>query len=545
MTVPKLCSLAAGLSVTLLLAACAAPSTGAPPAGGGAEGGPKLGGVLRIDVNAETETLNPMLKDGPTQQLALGGIYNPLLRLEMGEQVGYTGVKILPNMAESWQVSPDATEYTFTLRKDLKWQNKPPVNGRAITAEDIKYNLLRFRDERVSMAKFIVQEITDVQTPDAYTVKVKTERPFVPFIAYMAWDKALFHPRELVEQKLLDTVAIGSGPFMLDSFQRGAVWHFKKNPDFFLKDAAGRQLPYIDGYDALVLPDQSTQMAAFVSGQVDVCGECQRAGTPAAEQMKASVPKAVFVSVADPGGTEIYMSNNKPPFNDVRVRQAMRIGLDPMGTVQALSRGQSRLNVAGLGTAYSQWALPADEVKALYPHDLAMAKQLLKDAGYANGGPQLIMHTANNNRTVMTYAELLQAQMKEIGFDVKMTIVEWAEIIQRRRSGEYQIFVNGKSQEIDPDGNLSTVYGSKGDVNYSRINDPQLDAMLDKQRTILDGAERKKAIQDIVRRIADQAYALNPVADQRVIYWQPYLKGYYPHMYWGWGQKFLTAWLDK
>jgi len=174
---------AAGL--TALSVACASPSapSGQQP---GAPAGPKIGGIIRLDVDGETESFNPMLKDGPTQQLALGGIYTPLLRLEFGEQAGYTGGKILPYMAEKWDVSPDATEVTFTLRKDLKWQNKPPVNGRAITSEDIKWNLLRFRDERGSMAKFIVQDITDVTTPDPYTVRVKMSKPFVPFLAYMA-----------------------------------------------------------------------------------------------------------------------------------------------------------------------------------------------------------------------------------------------------------------------------------------------------------------------------------------------------------------------
>jgi len=332
---------------------------------------------------------------------------------------------------------------------------------------------------------------------------------------------------------------------MLDSFQRGAVWRFKRNPDFFLKDAEGRQLPYLDGYEAYPITDPSTQAAAFVAKQIDVCGPCQRGGSPVLETIKSSAPTARFVAYPDPGGTEIYISNIHAPFNDPRVRAAVRMGIDPQGMIQALYKGEAQLNVASIGTAYTDWALPMDEVRKLYPNDLAKARELLREAGYGSGGPSITVHTPNNNRATITYTELLQSQLKAIGFDAKIAIVEWAEMINRRRAGEYQLYTSGKSQENDPDGNLLPVYHSKGDVNYSRIRDDQLDAMLEKQRTLLDPGERKKAIQDIVRRIADQTFALNPVASQRVFYQQPYVKGYHPHVYWGYGQKFMETWLDK
>jgi len=534
-----------GTTVTALSLACATP---APTGGGGgpvAAADPKSGGILRLDLDREAQNFNPMLKEGGVQEAVLGGVFTPLLRLEMSEAVGYNGAKVLPNMAERWEVSPDATSYTFHLRKDLKWQNKAPVDGRAITSEDIKYNLLRFRDERTSMAKFIVEDVADVQTPYPYTVRVTLKQPFAPFIPYMAWDKMLFHPREVVDAGQLDDNPIGSGPFMLDSFQRGVVTKLKRNPDFFLKDAKGNALPYLDGYEIIKITDPSTAVAAFVSKQIDLCGQCLRGNAALADRVKSGAPDAVWFYGQEAGGTELYIANNKPPFNDLRVRQALRVGLDTQGMIQALTQGKGRLNVAGVSTAYKEWALPEAEVKALYPFDLTKAKALLREAGYTDAGPKFTLHVGNNSQSTITFTELLEAQLRAIGFDAKIQVVEWAEIISRRRANDFVMFTSGKSQEIDSDGNLLPVYHSRGELNYSKINDPQLDQMLLRQRTLLDVSERKKLIQDITRRIADQAFSLNPIMDDRQIYRRPYVKGYHPHFYWGFGQKFLETWLDK
>jgi ABC-type transport system substrate-binding protein len=362
----------------------------------------------------------------------------------------------------------------------------------------------------------------------------------------MAWDKMLFHPKELVDSNSLDDNPVGSGPFMLESFQRGVITKLKRNPDFFLKDSQGNQLPYLDGYEVIKILDPSTAVAAFVARQTDLCGMCLRGNPSLVERVKTGAPDAVWYSGEETGGIgELYMANNKPPFNDVKVRQALRLGLDVQGMLSALTQSKGRLNTAGVSTGYKEWALPENEVKALYPHDVAKAKDLMREAGYADGGPKFTVFVGSNSQPVITFTELLEAQMRAIGFDAKIQVVDFAEIITRRRANDFVMFISGKSQEIDPDGNLLPVYHSKGELNYSKISDAQLDQMLAKQRTILDVAERKKVIQDITRRIADQAFSLNPVMDERNIYWRPYVKGYHPHFYWGFGQKFMETWLDK
>ena len=107
------------------------------------------------------------------------------------------------------------------------------------------------------------------------------------------------------------------------------------------------------------------------------------------------------------------------------------------------------------------------------------------------------------------------------------------------------LYTSGKSQEIEPDGNLYPVYHTGGSLNYSSISDPKLDRMLEQQRGTTNVAERQKQIQEIVRYIAAEGLSLNPVSGQRYMYWQNYVNGFYPHLFWGYGIKLMQTWMAK
>ena len=115
-------SLAAALLATSGCAGPAAAPAAAPAGGGQAANQPKSGGIVKLDLPADPQNLNPMFKEVNQQEIVLGGTYLPLLRLEMNEQAGYTGSKILPFVADKWEMSADATQVTFHLRNDVKWQ---------------------------------------------------------------------------------------------------------------------------------------------------------------------------------------------------------------------------------------------------------------------------------------------------------------------------------------------------------------------------------------------------------------------------------------
>jgi len=160
---------------------------------------------------------------------------------------------------------------------------------------------------------------------------------------------------------------------MLESYERAVRWGLRKNPDFFI---GGR--PYLDGYDVLMIPDESTQIAAFAARQVDLSGVNIDLGGPLLEALRKASPNAVIAPIPDTGGLNLYLGVNRPPFNDIRVRQAIRVGIDPQAWIESVAYGRGELNIAVVTTPYKEWTLPMDEVGRLYPKDKAKARQLLE-----------------------------------------------------------------------------------------------------------------------------------------------------------------------
>lgn len=528
----------------LLSAACATPQSG-PPAAGGGSTEPKAGGTLRLAFHADPVYLDPIRKNISDMELITGGTYGMLMRYKLGKEYGYTSTVPQPYLADKWEVSPDGSIFTFNLRKGVMSENKPPLNGQEFTSKDVKFNLERYRDHAQSTAKYMVEEIKSVETPDPYTVKVTMNGPFAPFLTYAGNTELMMVPQALVDAGRSDKEAIGYGPYRFESGKEGSVFKMKKNPDFFIKDDKGRSLPYLDGYEMYIIPDEAAQVAAFVAGQVDVCARCLPAASPLMDTLKQGAKDAVIEEVLDAGGDKIYISSQWEPGKDVRVRQAIRTAINPKAFIETLSKGRAQLNLGGIGPAWGDWSLPQSEIEKYYPADAAKARQLLKDAGRENL-PIEIMWTPASGQAFRLWGEMLVSQLKAAGFEPKLDTVENAVAFDRKRKAEFHLHIFGGSFRPDPDGNIYATFKCGSSLNYSKACDPQLDPLLEKQRSITDVAERKKVVHEALRMINERALGfLQPYSDYTAYYWRPYVKGYYPHMYWGFGLKTLETWLDK
>ncbi|MSQ09403.1 MAG: ABC transporter substrate-binding protein [Dehalococcoidia bacterium] len=528
----------------MLSVACATPQAAPPPAGGGSNE-VKAGGILRFSYHTDPVYLDPIRKNVSDMEMITGGTYGMLLRYKLGKEQGYTSTVLQSYLAEKWEVSPDGGTYTFNLRKGVMNENKAPLNGSEFTSKDVKFNLERYRDDRQSTAKYMVEEIKSIETPDPYTVKVIMNGPFAPFLTYAGNTELLMVPQALVEAGLSEKQAIGYGPYRFESGKEGSVFKMKKNPDFFLKDEKGRSLPYLDGYDMYIIPDEAAQVAAFVAGQVDICARCLPGSSPLLDTLKQGAKDATIVELLDAGGDKIYISQQWEPGKDIRVRQAIQAAINPKAFIDALSKGKAQLNIAGIGPAWGDWSLPAAEIGKYYAADPAKARQLLKDAGRENL-PVEIMWTPASGQGFRLWGEMLVSQLKAAGFDPKLDTVENAVAFDRKRKAEFHLHIFGGSFRPDPDGNIYATFKCGSSLNYSKACDPQLDPLLEKQRSITDVTERKKAVHDALRMINERAIGfLQPYSDHTAYYWRPYVKGYYPHMYWGFGLKTLETWLDK
>src|SRR4029434_9329738 len=190
-----------------------------------------------------------------------------LLRHKVGAGVAPGSFIIEPDLAERWDEVDELT-YVFHLRRGIRWQNKPPVNGRELVADDVKFTYERFLTEKGNPLRYVLDPVDRVEVVDRYTVRFRLKEPFVWLPNMLAnplstWIVA----REVVEKygdlKKAET-AIGTGPFTLERYEPNVKTVFRRNPDYFLKD-----LPGVDVVEWLALDDPSTALAMYRTGQID------------------------------------------------------------------------------------------------------------------------------------------------------------------------------------------------------------------------------------------------------------------------------------
>src|SRR3989441_1701955 len=228
---------------------------------------PKRGGVLRM-AEREAPSLDPHLSVSFLTHSYISLVYSQLVRFPYGpEQQHSTDFSIVPDLAERWTASKDGTVYTFHLRKGVKFHAKPPVNGREVTADDVKYSLERFMAKSGFRSRF--DPVQSIDAVDRYTVRVTLKEPFAPFLNHLANSTyTAILPRE-VEQKFGDfnrpEAVIGTGPFVLKSYDKGVRLVFERNPDFHVKG-----LPYLDGVVIEITPDAATRLSLLRANKVDL-----------------------------------------------------------------------------------------------------------------------------------------------------------------------------------------------------------------------------------------------------------------------------------
>src|SRR5215475_1911013 len=349
--------LQAGLATGMTLSAW--PLWSSPTLWGAEVGQPRRGGILRAR-GRDPVHFDPHLTRNQRTHAVLSFVYSKLLQHKVGADVPPGTFIVEPDLAERWE-APDDTTYIFHLRQGVRWHNKPPVSGRELVAEDVKFTFDRFLTEPGNPERQLLEAVDRVEVVDRYTVKFLLNEPFVWLLDVLANAMCMWIIAPEVVEKYGDLkkveTAIGTGPFLLERYEPNVKTVFKRNPDYFLKDQ-----PYVDGVEWLVLEDPSTGLAMYRTGQID-CG-------PAAwwsvrqqdlEALKKSHPNLVYQDfLSNVTGSVIYMRTDMPPFNDVRVRRAISMAIDRQGLIDAVwVRGEPTPAIARGAT---EWSLPIDQL---------------------------------------------------------------------------------------------------------------------------------------------------------------------------------------
>jgi peptide/nickel transport system substrate-binding protein len=514
----------------VLLAGCfGGGSSSEQDSGSGPSQGPTLpdagppvdGGVLTINDASDAPTLDPHKSaTAYTGQAVSGIVYSKLVKYKTDRVTPYEeSMQVEPDLAESWTHSDDGLVWTFNLRKGVKFQDVAPVSGREFTSADVACTIDRIKT-LPGVQLNLVSIVDKIATPDDYTVEVTLTEPYAAFDETMASFYMAILPCEGTRGEFdLAQTAIGTGPFVLQKWDRKQQRTYVKNPDYFVKG-----LPHLDGVNVMIIADPAAAIAAFRTNQLDI--------TAVSETLMPTVtstkPETIIRPLMGTTITQVFMNQAVAPFDNLKVRQAVAMALDRKGQADTFSGAGYRLSGPVPSTLFG--GLSTDDIDELQPYDSEAAKKLLAEAGFPNGFKVKMTATDGYGPGMVNQAQWVQEDLKRIGIETELRILDYATYWSTMAAEDYEITFTYSSGFMTADEFLSANWLSNGARNWSNVDDPKLDAMIVEQRGILDRDDREKKLHDISRYILENLS--NPVHEFQytsLMAQQPYVNDYWPH----------------
>lgn len=510
---------------------------------------PKRGGVLHLAMQLDPQGFDPHQTISFVTMIPLSFSHSRLVKVKAGPLVKPGTYPIEGDLAESW-MQPDDTTYIFKLKKGVRWHRKPPVNGRELTADDVKYTYERFLTIKGNGNRPVLEMIDRVEASDKYTVRFTLKEPFSWFLDVLAATSAWIVPKEAVEKfgdlKKVDAV-IGTGPWMLERWQPNVKLEYVRNPDYFLSG-----LPYADGVEVLIDRDPSSRLAAWLSGKLDFAPEFQqvvrRLDLEIARQRK---PGLQTVEYAWPVSAYTGFKIAEEPFKDVRVRRALAraVNLPEIFESNAFSLGHW-VPQALVPAALADWSIPINQLgpegQKNFTFSISEAKRLLAEAGHPNGFKTTIDATAAYGPDYMDFVQILLKNWKAAGIDAQLQLKEYGAFVSTTIYGKFDRMMTGlRAIQQEPDSYIARPYLPGSPFNIMGVNDDKLTKMIKLQRRTFDGAKRREIIFDIQRYVAEEGYFGASGSAKVVSACDAHIKNWAPNNGYDYGGRMMAAWIDK
>jgi peptide/nickel transport system substrate-binding protein len=432
----------------------------------------------------------------------------------------------------------------------VRWHNKPPVNGRELTAEDVKYTYERFLTIKGNGNRSTLEQIDRVEVVDRHTVRFVLKEPFAWFLEALASTSTWIVAKEAVEQfgdlKRPEAV-VGTGPWVLERYEPNVRVVFTRHQNYFVPG-----LPYADGVEIILDPDPAAGFASFLAGRYDFGPEygmvVRRIDLDIAKQRKPGLGTRDYTVVF---GGITWMKLDQDPFKDVRVRRALAVSSNWREVLEtnAWSQGHGLPNPA-VPAALREWSIPIDQLppdgKRLYDHDPREAKRLLAEAGLSSGFKVPIETTPGYGPDYMDAVQIALKNWKAVGVDGDLKQKEYGAFVSTTLFGKFERMAVGLfGATTDPDSYLYRIHVPGQPLNAGGVNDPKLTEMIRLQRRTFDVARRRDIIWDIQRYLSQQCYYLYGPSVGAVAAWAPYVKNFGPNIGHDYGGRLMVAWLDK
>ncbi|MGE0315504.1 MAG: ABC transporter substrate-binding protein [Lautropia sp.] len=441
--------------------------------------------TLRVGLAEDPDLLDPTRARTFVGRIVFSALCDKLFDID--EKLGY-----VPQLATGHEWSADGKALTIKLREGVTFHD-----GEKFDAQAVKFNIERHKTMKGSNRSGELKPVTNVVVVDPQTVRLEMGSPFVPLMAALA-DRAgmMVSPKAAqASGENFATAPVCSGPFKFTERVAQDRIVLSRYDGYWNKAAI-----HFDKVVYTPVPDATVRLANLKSGQFDYI-ERVAASDMAALRKDKRFKTAAFTEIGYQGlwfnVAKSERAKANPAGRDKRVREAFELSLDRDGIVQVVMEGEA--------SPGNQWVSPSNPFYAknrpVPKRDLARAKALLKEAGVTNPSFSLLTATTADAQKI---AQVVQAMAKEAGFDVKIQTTEFATSLNMADKGDFDAYVLAWSGRADPDGNLYSFHGCKQPLNYGGMCIPELDTLLNLQRTQANPAERLKTFEKIAERVLDE-----------------------------------------
>ena len=439
-------------------------------------------------------------------------VFDPMKRAETPET-------LVGELAEKWSWQDNFRNLVFFLRKGVKWHD-----GKPFTSRDVKHTFDMLREAPDAPAKLRINPRKDwyanleaVEAPDDHTVVFRLKRPQPGLLNMLASGYTPIYAAH-VNPAAYRTGCIGTGPFKVKEWRKGEFVDYVKNGDYFVK---GR--PYLDSLRYIAIKERGTRVAALQAGQLDVSFPGESTKTQA-EQLKKAVPSLVITPVGQAVSDNIIMNVKKPPFDNLKVRQAVSYAIDRRGLINAVHQGGAVPGASMQPKPYGVWGLAEQALTPLpgygKPEDMkARAKKLLAEAGITSQNPLRVEMVTRAIAIYVDMASFVINELKQVGIEATLKQIETAQWHGMATRGDYQIGANLTGVGVDePDANYYENYACGSPRNYSQYCSELVMKMIDQQSQELNPQKRLQQLAVLQEADRGGLRAADPRLEARLLH---------------------------
>ena len=482
--------------------------------------GPQAGGLVRMSAYADTKDWDPLGSSSLSSVISYSQLYNQIVQFDNVDTTQVVG-----DLAESWEINPEGTVYTFYLRDGVKWND-----GETLDADDVVYSMQRYGNPcngrgrsglwRTYTIPIEVVNITDktdctainadqvVRKVDDLTVEFNLAFASGAFIKFLAIDYAKVLPKHLLEQDIDLNLAenilkhnSGSGPFILEEYQSGNHYKVNKNPTYFKEG-----LPYFDRIEHFIITTPATFIAQVEAGQVDMSNAAANNLTATENyDLEISTKSAYVAHDVFGGATRGLMLNIKQePFDNHLVRQAINLAVDRQKHNERALHGAGRGHCPFVGMANDleeceSWPGMRPKDTPGGQEDIARARELMAEAGYPDGFE--VQYTVRQVGTYAAECSVIKQDLEEYlgitgGIETLPSAAGYAKYGTSRPAdakGDWEIACQADGMTVlDPDAIYGGIFLKGGTRNYTDWEAPEISAWFEEQKVELDPDKRRE-----------------------------------------------------